>query len=163
MVIVGVAATAVPSTADDGRRVRASLTGYQEVPAVSTTGNGSFRARLKGDGTIDWTLSYRALEADATQAHIHFAQEDVNGGISVWLCSNLPSPPTPTTVDIADCPLREGTVSGTITASHVFGPAAQGIGPSELAELLAAIRAGVTYANVHTTMFPGGEIRAPLD
>jgi hypothetical protein len=30
------------------------------------------------------------------------------------------------------------------------------------ADLLAAIRAGTTYVNVHTTAFPGGEIRGQL-
>ena len=29
--------------------------------------------------------------------------------------------------------------------------------------MVAAIRGGVTYANVHTTAYPGGEIRAQLN
>jgi len=44
----------------------------------------------------------------------------------------------------------------------VIGPAGQGIAAGEFAELLAAIRAGKTYANVHSAKFPGGEIRAQL-
>ena len=43
------------------------------------------------------------------------------------------------------------------------GPAGQGIAPGEYEELLRAIRAGATYANVHSTKYPGGEIRAQLD
>ena len=42
-------------------------------------------------------------------------------------------------------------------------PAAQGIAAGEFNELVAAIRAGATYANVHSTKYEGGEIRAQLD
>jgi hypothetical protein len=39
---------------------------------------------------------------------------------------------------------------------------AQGLEPGEFDELVDAIRAGVTYVNVHTTKFPGGEIRGQI-
>jgi hypothetical protein len=42
------------------------------------------------------------------------------------------------------------------------GIVGQGIAPGEFEELLAAIRAGVAYANVHTSTFPGGELRGQL-
>ncbi len=54
------------------------------------------------------------------------------------------------------------TVTGTIDADDVIGPAAQGIAPGELGELVRAMKSGVTYANVHSTKFPGGEIRSQL-
>ena len=38
----------------------------------------------------------------------------------------------------------------------------QGIAPGQLNELIAAIRAGVAYVNVHSTKFPGGEVRGQL-
>jgi CHRD domain len=38
----------------------------------------------------------------------------------------------------------------------------QGIAAGEFDELVDAIRAGFTYANVHTTAFPPGEIRAQI-
>ena len=38
----------------------------------------------------------------------------------------------------------------------------QGLNTGALAELIRAIRDGVTYANVHSTMFPGGEIRGQI-
>jgi len=156
--LLGVVAAAVAG--GGSRDVREHLRGYEEVPAVSSTGSGEFRARIR-DTAIEYRLSYRDLEGDVLQAHIHLGQERVNGGVSAFLCSNVGSPP-PTTPPA--CPgTTDGTVSGTILAADVVGPAGQGIAPGEYAELLRAIRSGVTYANVHTDKHPGGEIRAQLD
>ena len=145
--------------ADGGsKNARGKLIGYQEVPSVSSRGSGEFEARIVDNSKIEYELSYRDLEAAVTQSHIHFGQRSVNGGISVFFCSNLGNGPAGTPA----CPAPPATISGTIVAGNVIGPAAQGIAAGEFAELLAAIRAGKTYANVHTTMFPGGEIRAQL-
>lgn len=142
------------------REFRETLSGEQEVPVVSTTGKGQFRARISGN-VINYQLSYIDLEGSITQAHIHLGQKDVNGGISVWLCSNLASPPTPPGTQ--PCPPSPATIFGTISASNVVGPANQGIEPGEFDELLKAIRGGNTYVNVHSSKFPGGEIRQQLD
>ena len=40
--------------------------------------------------------------------------------------------------------------------------ASQGAAPGELFSVLRGIRGGVVYANVHTDIFPGGEIRGHL-
>lgn len=144
------------------RDIREFLTGDQEVPVISTTGKGEFRARINpGDGSISYQLWYTDLEAPVTQAHIHLGQEDVNGGISVWLCSNLASPPTP--AGVQPCPNPSGTIFGTILPNNVVGPAAQGIAPGEFDELLNQLRKGNTYVNVHTQMFPTGEIRQQIN
>jgi hypothetical protein len=83
----------------------------------------------------------------------------VNGAIVVFLCSNLGNGPAGTQA----CPAGGGTITGTITAANVSNPTeVQGIAPGEFDELLKAIRGGVTYVNVHTTKFPGGEIRGQL-
>lgn len=79
----------------------------------------------------------------------------------IWLCSNLASPPTPP--GTPPCPLGSGTVEGTVDASDVVGPSGQGITTGEFAEALRAIRSGITYANVHSTKFPGGEIRGQIN
>ena len=76
----------------------------------------------------------------------------------MFLCSNVGSP-----VPTEPCPTPAGTVSGTLDASDVIGPAGQGIAAGEFEELLDAIRAGVTYANVHSDARPGGEIRAQIE
>jgi len=39
----------------------------------------------------------------------------------------------------------------------------RGISAGELGELIAAIRAEATYVNVHSTRWPGGEIRSQID
>ncbi len=142
--------------------IRELLTGYEEVPAVSTPGKGELRARINaGDTSMTYQLWYTDLEAPITQAHIHFGQEGVNGGISVWLCSNLASPPTP--AGVQPCAAPGGTIFGTIVPNDVVGPAGQGIAAGEFSELLKALRAGKTYVNIHSTKYPGGEVRKQID
>lgn len=149
-------AVLVPSSsaAHEGR-LRAALRGYSEVPAVSSTGMGRFTARVSKDGSaISYELSYAGLEGTTTTAaHIHIGQKDVTGGVIAFLCGGGGKPV---------CPAREGTVTGTIVAADVIGPAGQGIATGEFAELLRAIDAGVTYVNVHTEKHPGGEIRGQV-
>ena len=142
------------------RRIEARLSGYEETPStISTTGRGSFTAVATSTGEIAYELSYSNLESDITQAHIHFGRPGLSGGIAAWLCGT-PTNPGPTGNLPPQCELgTDGTVSGTITAAQVIGPAGQGIAAGEFEELLDAIRAGATYANVHTTGRPSGEIR----
>lgn len=141
--------------------VRARLVGYSEVPAQSVPGRGSFRAVIDEEaGTITYTLSYENVAI--TQSHLHLGQHHTNGGISVFLCTNLgnaPAPPAPAT---QACPAAPAEISGTITAANVSGPAGQGIAAGEFAELLAAIRNGSVYANIHTAALPAGEIRGQV-
>lgn len=147
----------------DKSRVKAdTMIGYLEAPPISTPAAGSFEATIDDDANeIRYTLSYSGLEGDVRQAHIHFGQRSVSAGISAWLCETTfnPSPTGPAT---PDCP-QSGTVTGTIRPSDVIGPAGQGIAAGELAELVAALRAGRAYANVHSSKFPGGEIRGQIN
>lgn len=143
----------------ENKQIKAVLVGTQEVPAVSTDGRGSFRARISNDGTaIHYELAYDKLEGTVTQAHIHVGQMSVNGGIAAFLCSNLGNGPAGTQA----CPLPPARITGTITAADVIGPSAQGVAAGELDELIEALRDGVAYANVHSTTWPGGEIRSQL-
>jgi len=145
--------------ADGPRVLRASLSGDEEVPVVSTAAKGQLHLLVYPDqATIGFELSYSGLQADATQAHIHLGQPSVNGAISVFLCSNLPNPPAGTQA----CPLRGGTVSGLITAAAVLGPDAQGIAPGQIDLLIDALREQFTYVNVHSTRSPSGEIRGQI-
>jgi hypothetical protein len=163
--LVLLAATAV-GAAQGVRMIRGLLTGYEEVPAVSTTAEGGFRAEISDRGDeITYELRYRETEGAVTQAHIHVGQRGVNGGISVFLCSNLGNGPAGTQA----CPPAPATITGTIRPADVSPniPAtaaarAQGVDTGEFDELVRAIRAGATYVNVHTTKFPGGEIRSQI-
>jgi hypothetical protein len=47
--------------------------------------------------------------------------------------------------------------------ADVVGPNAQGIAPGEWDAFIAALRAGMGYANVHDATYPGGEIRAQIN
>jgi len=152
----------------DGRFVaRAELIGFQEVPALSTTAHGRFRAVVDTQAnTITFKLTYDALEGTVQQAHVHFGQKSVNGGISFFLCSNLGNGPVGTQA----CPPPPAEITGVIMPEQVIGPGptgtppagGQGIEAGAFAEIAAAIREGVAYANVHSSKWPGGEIRGQL-
>lgn len=162
-VIPALVAVATFAVANDGgtRQFRAGMIGYQEVPAISTVATGSFLAELADSDTLSYTLTYSGVEGGTvTQAHIHFGQRSVNGGISVWLCGSATNPGPAGT---QTCPATAGTVEGTITAANVVGPAGQGIAAGQFDELVRALRAGVAYANVHSTAFPGGEFRGQIN
>ena len=134
------------------------LNGYEENPDISTVASGSFKATVDEDAqTVTYELSYSGLEGPVQQAHIHFGKPAINGGISLFLCSNLGNGPAGTPA----CP-QEGTVSRTVPAADIVGPLPQGIEAGNLSELVAAMRAGNTYANVHSMKWPGGEIRAQI-
>jgi CHRD domain len=167
-VLAAAAAVGTVAVAGGGKKVSAELTGYQEVPAISTSGNGTFKARIDRNGQeISYQLTYSDLEADVQQAHIHMGQRAVNGAIVVFLCSNIGTGPPGT----QPCPgPREGTVEGTITPDDVLDitgasppPGGQGIEAGAFDELVDAIKAGVTYANVHSMRWPAGEVRGQLE
>jgi hypothetical protein len=160
MAVVGIVALAV-AHGDKGRSLRATLRGIEEPPSVITQASGQFKATISRDETaIDYELSFEDLQGTVTQGHIHVGQKGVNGGISVWLCGT-PTNPGPAGTPSCQGP-NSGTVTGTITAATVVGPAGQGVAAGEFADLLQAIRSGVTYANVHSSMFPGGEVRGQI-
>jgi CHRD domain-containing protein len=163
LVLVGLVFTlsigsfAVAGDDDDGD-FQARLIGYSEVPSVSTPARGTLTLDIRGQGnaaTIDYVLSYRDIDGGtAVASHIHLGQRHTNGGVSAFLCSGGDKPP---------CPATQGTVRGTIDAADVIGPTGQGIEAGSMAELVRAIRAGATYANVHSSpRWPGGEIRGQI-
>ena len=141
----------------------ASLKGTHEAPqSLSSPARGTFRAVIDEDAQeITWRLSYEGFVAPGTvtQAHVHFGERHLAGGIMAFFCTNQGNGPAGTQA----CPLEEGTVTGTIRPADVIGPAGQGISAGEFAEVVAAIRAGAAYANVHSTAFPAGEIRGQLE
>jgi hypothetical protein len=132
----------------------AQLSGFQEVPANVTTGSAQLTLRRVDANTLAFVLTYSGLTGNPGAAHIHIGQPGVNGGVTIFFCGGGGKPACPAS--------PSGTVSGTITAADVLPLSAQGLAAGDLASVLRAMRAGVTYANMHTAQFPGGEIRGQI-
>jgi hypothetical protein len=162
------ALAATPALADrDQDHFSAKLSGFEEVGAVGAGQTGAILSA--GTATLDldldrnsqvinFTLTYSGLSAPVTQAHIHFGKRHVGGGVMVFFCSNLNNGPAGTQA----CPAGGGTVSGSITAAGVVGPAAQGVTAGNFDAVVQALDSNTAYANIHTTSFPAGEIRGQV-
>ena len=138
----------------------AQLTGADEVPARATDAYGLAIFSLKSTGT---DLRYKLAVADITNvvaAHIHCGAPGVNGPVGMTLYSGgVPG---------------SGPVDGVIASGIKTAPdAGNGCGWATLADVIAAMRTGNTYVNVHTNDgvaptntgpgdFPGGEIRGQV-
>ena len=152
---------AAPVMAGDSFGAR--LRGFEEVPAISTGGQGFLFASLNDAGTtLTYSLIYFGLVGNVTQSHIHIGQPGVNGGIVLFFCTNL-TPPAGVPVP-PPCPNTAGQnfVTGTLTAANVITQNAQGIAAGEFSEVINAMQALASYANVHSDLFPGGEIRGQV-
>jgi hypothetical protein len=143
------------------RKLDARLSGYQQVPPVSTSGRGSFAARFDREARVlRYRLRFADLEGDVLFAHVHFAPRGVEGGVIAWLCAAPGTAGAP-----AETPVCEGIsdeVRGSLSADDVVGPADQGIEPGEAMEALAAVARGLAYVNVHSALYPDGEIRGQI-
>jgi hypothetical protein len=152
--VLGVAAMAFADHGNDGKRsFFTQLDGWAEVPSQVTRGEGSLRVRLTSPETLEYVLEYSGVESDVSAAHIHPGSHHENGQVSAFLCGGGDKPP---------CPPRGGEVRGVIDRADVIGPASQQIDPGEFEDFLRAMRNGETYANVHTSRAPGGEIRGQI-
>ncbi len=160
LVLVGTAGIAGADDLDNNH-VSAHLQPRQEVPALSSTANGRFKASISdANQTIAFELSYEDLEAPPLFAHIHIGQRRANGGVSVFLCG-------PPENAAQTCPEAPATIIGVLTPADIIGPIDQGIDPATDAaegfeELVRLLRSGNTYANLHTTKFPSGEVRGQI-
>jgi len=162
VVVVGVLGSATFALAHGGGKdIKGDqLNGYAETPTLSTDSTGSFTAKIDDKGQkIDYTLSYSGLEGDVRQAHIHIGRPAIAGGIMAWLCQTATNPSP--TAGTPTCP-QSGSVSGTLTPASVLAVPAQDVAAGNWQEFVDAIRNQAAYANVHTSKFPAGEIRAQL-
>lgn len=131
----------------------ATLLGDNEVPPINSTGSATFRME-NADGIITFSLTFSGLSSNLVVSHLHFAPTKVAGGVMIFLCGGGGQP---------NCPAAtSGTITGTIVAANVTGPAAQGINAGDLEAALEAVEDGAAYANIHTVKFAGGEIRGQL-
>jgi hypothetical protein len=151
-------------------RVVAVLKPSAEVPLVSSpAARGLFKATIdEANQVISYELSYEGLEGVPGQAHIHIGQPFVgNGGVSVFLCGNPPTVPAATVPQPPACPPSPATITGEIRPANIIGPASQGVAATtattnEFAELVELLLSGDTYANVHSSKFPTGEVRGQV-
>lgn len=141
-----------PLAADQERgKFKARLSGFQEVPSISTLAHGEFEAKIE-DSTIEFELTFSGLAGTLTAAELHFAQRGVEGGLLVNLCTAG-----------SGCPA--GPVTGTIVPGEVLAIPAQGISGTDAErfdKLLKAMRAGTIYVHVHSVAFTDGEIRGQV-
>lgn len=149
--------TVVAASADEATQsFSAKVAGFQEVTPKLSPGTANFEATVTGS-TLSYRLTYTKLSSPVTQAHIHFGQPAVNGGIFLWLCGSATKPGpagTPT------CPPDGGTVSRSgVSASDIQGIPDQNLSATDFAGALNILASGDAYVNLHTTLFPGGEIR----
>ena len=146
-VIVGASGVGCDKPAEDASIFQADLTGSGEFPARSTAALGTVGLYVNGN-TVNYTIEVHGITA-VVGAHIHSGASGSNGPIRIAL---YPGPgvnggPATSAVDGI-------LISGSFEASQVTGVSYD--------ELLNEMRAGTAYANVHTTQYPGGEIRGQV-
>lgn len=125
----------------------AQLSGANEVPPNESDGVGVTVVKISRDES---SISYRLIVSNidsVTASHFHMAPPGENGGVVAFLY---------------DGPLVENQngilAEGTIEAGDVIGGLA-----GDLDALIMAIRDGNIYVNVHSTEYPGGEVRGQVD
>jgi len=144
---------AAPVAHSQTERFSASLSGANEVPPINSAGTAAFEMSIQ-PGAINFSLNFSDLSSPLSVAHLHFAPSKVAGGVMIFLCGGGGQPACPAATS--------GSITGTITAANVTGPTGQGITGGDLDSALAAVRDELSYANMHTTNFPGGEIRGQV-
>jgi hypothetical protein len=130
----------------------AHLSGDQEVPANNSraTGQAIFKLNKAGD-----VLSYKLIVArleNVLQAHIHLAPAGENGPVVVFLYPSAPP-----------AVLIPGFTSGILQTGEITSADLRGVlAGQDLSALLDFMKSGGAYVNVHTSQFPGGEIRGQI-
>jgi len=133
----------------------APLRGNEEVPAVQTHAVGVATFKLNwAEDELQFKLNV-ANGQGITQAHIHCGPPGVNGPVVVFLFGLVP-----TGVD-NNGTLNEGVITNANVIPRPASAACPG-GVATLADVVAKMRTGGAYANVHTLDFPGGEIRGGI-
>lgn len=126
-----------------------NLDGAQEVPANASLAAGS--AQITVDdvlGTIDYAVLALNLVGDFTASHIHGpAMSGSNAGVQSNLVTDAYAAPGPVTI-----------------GSFVLPNSISFAGMTTNASLASAINSApwMYYVNIHTTAYPGGEVRGQL-
>jgi len=145
-----VATLACAGTADAEELFKATLSGGQEVPAVDTPASGKAFFRLLGSGDAVEVELHVSDGVGITQAHIHCAPAGVNGAVVVFLAGLHAAG-----LDVDGKWIGNATFTDASIVNFACG--------ASVAELAESMRAGNTYANVHSLDFPAGEIRGQIE
>jgi hypothetical protein len=124
----------------------ATLTGASEVPAVPTSATGTATFEISGSA-ITYTVNVTGI-VNPVVSHIHVGAVGENGPVRLNLCG--------TGAPVPDCATGDGTI---VLATGTNGTTV-GI---TFDELVAAMRAGNTYVNVHTNDGVGQPNTGPGD
>ena len=161
VISLGVLAVALPTTAQAAVIVRSGLlSGAQEVPANASPGQG-FALASFDDATniLSVQTTFAGLLGTTTVAHLHCcAAPGANAGVATAVPS-FPGFPTGVT-------FGSYTASFDLTQASSFNPAFinanGGTVDSARTVFVTNFTAGRSYFNLHSTSFPGGELRAQL-
>jgi len=126
----------------------AALEGSQERPepaATSAGGAASFVLSAFNPRALHYSIVATDASTAVMAAHIHLGGPEEVGPVVVTLCSPQTTP----------CASEGVIAQGSATADQFSGPL-QG---RPMAALVNAMGTGNAYVNVHTTKYPGGEIR----
>jgi hypothetical protein len=121
--------------------------------STDSQGIGVAMFRFSADSTLLYFKLIVANINDVTMAHIHLMADSSNTGpIVLWLYPSTPP-----------AQLIPGTFNGilaadTVSAANLVGPLAG----MTLNDLRADMLNGLTYVNVHTSLYPAGEIRGDI-
>lgn len=123
----------LPGTSGETQYSQVVITGLQEVPANISTATGYGAVMVdKITGQTYVTAVFTGLSGNVSNAHLHQAAPGTNGGVVMALT-------------------YDGTTQGVVSGSQILTPAQ-----------VEAYLNGLLYINIHSTAFPGGEIRAQL-
>jgi len=129
---------------------KATLTGDQEVPPVTTDTTGKALFRLnKAETEIEIQLHVND-GVRITQSHIHCAPAGVNGPIVVFLAGLHAAG-----LDVDGKWVSNATITNTSIVNTACG--------STVSALAASMRSGNTYANVHSVAHPAGVVRGQIE
>jgi len=147
----------------------AKFSGFQEIGGLGAGETGAILSNAtatldldldRNAQTLTFKLTYANLGSAVVQSHIHFGKVHVAGGVVVFFCANPPASAMAPAGTQA-CP-ASGTVTGTLKAADVVGPAGQNIAAGNFDGLEDALESNTAYGNIHTTLFPAGEIRGQI-
>jgi CHRD domain len=139
--------------ADEAPNCRANLSGAGMMPPVSTPAHGEVLFWISQDGQ---SVRYRLSVADIqnlTFAHLHSGRADAPGPVVAWL---YPEGPPPKLISgmftgvVAERSLQIGDLLGPLQGRSV-------------GDLIAALKAGNTYVNVHSNRYSAGEIGGQVE